>query len=649
MHRLGHNALADAAITLATAWTAWSATALLFFLRYAHLFGGGSDALEWYVRGALLVGATSLLPGVALGFLIRCLLPSRLARLGSAAWLFAAVLAAVAAVPLVMWIAYAQLEVYAFGSREMIGGVAAGLLALALLLAPAAALLFARFVRSTRRLLEVAVVSALAALLVGATRSAPAIPAIEIRETAESSPPSRAFRPNVVLVTLDALRADHLSCYGYARPTSPSIDALARDATLFQRVYAARPKTSPSFASILTGLRPARHGLRVCPSVLADDHVTLAEVLSANGYGTAAWVENPNLQPALGFGQGFTRYEARDGDPQAMTAEMVAWLEAKPREPFFVWRHYVDPHAPYAPPEPYATTFSAKDGSEDDAPIRFNARGSAFGGPLPIKGHEPARPLADYVARYDAEIRFTDDQVGAILSALERTGLRQRSIVVFTSDHGESLGEHDYYFEHGVLAYDGAARVPLLISVPESLGIGALLPRVARAADNVDLYPTILDLCGLAPPAAVDGASLVPRMRGGAGDAGIALFEAGDGDHMGPGWLDSVVDGRWKYVRRRTAWMKHPRSPRDLLFLFNALAEGGLEPDELYDLDADPAETINLVDREAEIAGRLRAELETRLLALPPAPASVLATQPAVASLDERTRAALEQLGYGAR
>jgi arylsulfatase A-like enzyme len=329
--------------------------------------------------------------------------------------------------------------------------------------------------------------------------------------------PSAGTRLNVLLVTIDTLRADHLGLYGYARATSPRLDAFARRAVTFEQAYTYWPKTRGSFVALMSGRRDSQTGYGKTHPVLLDFNPTLAEVLKEAGYRTTAVVDNANVAAQHGYARGFQRYREtwQEKDlptemdrTRAITGEGVAFLEQAPREqPFFLWLHYVNPHAPYTPPPPYDTAFV-------DAAARQGPRLRAVDGFVGGVRKEWAVPGQDrlgyYVAQYDGEIAAVDQEVGRILDALDGSGAATRTVVVVTSDHGESLGEHDYYFDHGQDVFDPSLRIPLLIAVPGQAG-GT---RSAALASTLDLVPTVLDAVKVSYPPDLAGTSLLPALRG---------------------------------------------------------------------------------------------------------------------------------------
>ena len=293
-----------------------------------------------------------------------------------------------------------------------------------------------------------------------------------------------AHPPNVLLITIDTLRWDHVGAYGATGVATPALDSLAARGVRFETAIAHVPLTGPSHASILTGLTPVRHGVRDNGAfVLAPALPTLATKLRAGGYTTAGFISGFPLERRFGFANGFETYDdrlprgrsARDAaaterHADETTDRVIAWLSGRPRPaaaanggaPWFLWVHYFDPHAPYEPPLEYL------------------------------------RKYADHP--YDGEIAFVDAQIGRLFDHLSGRGDLAQTVVLVTADHGESLGEHGED-THGVFIYDATLRVPWIMAGP-GVPAGRVASIVAR---GVDVLPTLLDLAGLAAPPAIDG------------------------------------------------------------------------------------------------------------------------------------------------
>jgi len=417
------------------------------------------------------------------------------------------------------------------------------------------------------------------------------------RDAAPSGGPPR----NVILITVDTLRADHLTSYGYPRETSPAVGELAQAGTLFEHAEAQWPKTGPSFASMFTGQYPQTTGITHDAAVhVPDAYLTLPELFQHLGYSTVAVVSNGVLSSDLGWNTGFDEYLETGRlapEPSDDPAEYRKYLNARrvnqlalpllerhaDDEHLFAWFHYSDPHAPYLLPEDEENPFvgDAWFTGEEIAPLEEGRH-------VVLGDHEELRY---YVASYDANVRFADRHIGELLARADELGLLENALVVFTADHGESLGEHGYYFGHGRLPYEPGAHVPLVVRWPGRVEAGRRIPRVVEL---VDLYPTLLDL--VAPGREVpglEGHSLAPflvddRPEPPADAFRYAFSEAGGGSPTTH--FRTVRDDRWKLVY-------HPPL--------------GSQPRlwELYDLETDPGETENLVETETREFQRLRSVL----------------------------------------
>lgn len=367
--------------------------------------------------------------------------------------------------------------------------------------------------------------------------------------------PRRQIAPrpgsNVIVYVIDTLRADHLGCYGYARPTSPQIDAFARQSVLFANTIAQSSWTRPSTASMLTGQYPNAHGAITLRSGISPNAGTLAERLREHGYRTAAFVTNVNVAPQWGFQRGFDlyRYLAEDERSAAvhvgsdvLNAQAVDWLDARGERPFFLYLHASDPHAPYRPPSPWAERLADPTA---DVPAE---RVDALLGAIRARGEQPTdAEVRALRARYDGEIAFTDDNFGHFLAALRQRGLDDRTLVLLVADHGEEFADHGG-FEHGRTLYDEMIRVPLLVRFPDG---GAAGTRVAGVARQIDILPTVLDYLALPVPAGLPGRSLLSSLD--AGDAGSGRpIDALAATSLGRQSVAAVVTGEWKVIETKT-------------------------------------------------------------------------------------------------
>jgi arylsulfatase len=450
--------------------------------------------------------------------------------------------------------------------------------------------------------------------------------------SAASALASRAPQPrlNVLLITIDALRADHLGAYGYSRPTSPNIDRLARESVRFDRAVSQWPLTSPSFAALMSGTYAHTNGLmRTTAQRMPDRPLMLAELFQAGGYTTRAAVGNVNLARVFNFDQGFDTYRElwREEDQQQTRAMARNGLEllgdASQSRPFFVWLHFFDPHARYQPPKPFDGMF-VKDSHFDPSwrvPLYAESRRNVGGIAANVNLGTEDR-VAYYVAQYDAEIRYVDEQVGILLKALADRGLARNTVVVLTSDHGESLGDHNYFFDHGRFPYDDCVHVPMIVRAP---GIGKPGGVVTSPVQLIDLVPTLLDLTGLPPNPNAEGKSLRRLLAG---------------EHPGGSrWAYAFTESGYAQNYQRSITSEHYK----LVYVPDAGDRRFMKGSELelYDLKADPKETKNLIDEKPEVADRLKRELWSWMSA-----SGNGAAVPAAVPLDHGTEAQLRSLGY---
>jgi len=320
-------------------------------------------------------------------------------------------------------------------------------------------------------------------------------------------------RPNVLLVLVDALRADHLGCYGYDRDTSPFLDQFAGRGVRFENAFAQGSQTKVSMASMLTGLNPPTTKVRTASfrdqadtirsDRLSDKVFTLAEILRTGGYETVGFVTNPHLQDFQGFGQGFDFYQYTlwsELQAEDITRKALDWLDARPvpdePDPFFMYLHFMDVHDPYDPPEPWRGKYVT--GSPDLEPIQFNG---------PAEDEYSAEHIAYSMALYDGQINYWDDSFRELITGLEDQGLLDNTLVVVVSDHGDEFNEHGG-FGHGFTVYDEMIHVPLIMVWPGRLSAGER-PDLVRL---VDMTPTVAGLTGCPlPPIELDGVDLFDK------------------------------------------------------------------------------------------------------------------------------------------
>jgi len=401
---------------------------------------------------------------------------------------------------------------------------------------------------------------------------------------------------NILLITLDTTRADHLSCYSSGKPAggrrsnyakTPHLDALAARGVLFAHATAQVPLTLPSHASLMTGKYPPMHRLRDMEGFALDkSHVTLASTARGSGFATGAFVGSRVLAKQFGLANGFTSYDDDMGrqteeDDQAgvfaerraalVTERALEWLQNNRQSRFFLWVHYFDPHAPYDPPEPYKKIYA----------------------------QDP----------YAGEIAYTDEQVGRLLDGLQPMGLASRTLVAVFGDHGESLGEHGE-MTHGVFLYESTLHVPFIVAGP-GVPRGKVIDEQVR---SIDVLPTLLAFLNLPPAREVQGVSLRPLIESGASvNSNYSYSETlYPRTYMGWSELAAMRTDNWKLIL----------APRP----------------ELYNLKNDPGESQNLISSYPAEADQLRkkiSELEkSRQEKVTPSP------------MDAKTRRQLESLGY---
>jgi arylsulfatase A-like enzyme len=317
-------------------------------------------------------------------------------------------------------------------------------------------------------------------------------------------------RPHIFLVVVDTLRPDHLGCYNYPRQTSPNLDAFAAENTLYQKCFSHAPVTGPSCSSFLTGFLP--HETTILNNATKLPEVpSISKLMKKGGYKSYGVVSNYVLRKKMGFGQGFDLYDDQMDDKEINrgTVERVAEkttdkaieiLDAHTEGPSFMWIHYQDPHGPYTPPPPYDTFFLNPD--QKPLPLQVADKGG-------IPKYQRLGDHTDYhhyVAQYDGEIRYFDDQFGRLLEWLKTNGMYESSMIVFTSDHGEAMGEYNYFFAHGHNLSNNQIHVPLIVKEVNG--------RPGTREDNVqlqDIVPTFLKVGGIAPELPYRGRDLTIR------------------------------------------------------------------------------------------------------------------------------------------
>jgi len=485
---------------------------------------------------------------------------------------------------------------------------------------------------------------------------------------ADCTPRSDAPRRNVILVTVDTLRADHLGCYGSSTVRTPAIDRFAHEGALFERAYAAANSTVPSHLTLLTSLPLSAHGVLTNAGRLTRPVTALPALFAQAGYRTAAVVSAKHLGPEFALGAVLKDLDLYDvprrlsvpSEAQATNERAFQWLRGSCRDPFFLWLHYWDPHMPYVPPPPYDTAYY--DGDATDA--RHDSMSAVTLGwqfyekprlrqilagrasetealeralgvdwsqlraliyePVGLEAYldQPAaalrarRQLEDLAAfararaplqaglsrwlagvrdlrypraQYAGEVSYVDQEIGRLRTGLERMDLAERTVVVITADHGESLGEHGIYFDHAGL-YEETLRVPLIVWAPGVVGGG----RQRRIARGIDVAPTLLALSGLSVPPSMEGRALFAE-----GEVEEVVAESAGRRQI------MIVDGQWKLIRTLASFYYVPAFTREV---------GTVE---LYDLESDPGEERNVASVRPDVANALLRRLEGWLAAHP--------------------------------
>jgi arylsulfatase A-like enzyme len=399
-------------------------------------------------------------------------------------------------------------------------------------------------------------------------------------------------RPNVIIVAADALRADHLSCYGYSRTTSPEIDRFSRDSILFENAVSQAPWTLPSFASLFTSLYPSFHGTTVNDTRLLPSSPTLIGILREAGYTTMACVRNQFVFPRYGFADGFDVFYGSRGTTEHQLSLVGRWLETSPNRPLFLFYHLLIPHAPYEAPAPFAGTFLVPGLPVIDP---SNEALKAF----EEKEQPPTKAELDALrSLYDERILYLDSLVGSLLAQFRRLGLYEDSLIIFVSDHGEQFWEHEHLL-HAHTLYQEEIHVPLILKLPRGRGPVAL--RVSERVLGIDLMPSILDYLKIAPPPDVQGKSVLPLARGEGSREEVVFSEL---NFLG---RTAAFKGRYKYITTDPAAYAQGVLSHGLEG-HRAHRAGALE--EIFDLDKDPGETRNILPDRPDLAGIFRREVK---------------------------------------
>lgn len=362
-------------------------------------------------------------------------------------------------------------------------------------------------------------------------------------------------RANIILALIDALRPDHLSCYGYSRETSPNIDRIAREGVIFTSAISQASWTWPSVSSLFTSLYPSQHQVtKIFGYPLKKSLTTLAEILRGEGYTTGAISTNAGISLLYQFDQGFDSFNEKCMDvwwckgAECMASQILSWLEKNYHSPFFLYLHYNDVHSPFIPPSLFKEVLNESAESDIDR----------------------------LILGYDGEIRYVDYYLGKLLSKLKELGINDNTLLIIMADHGEEFFEHGRQ-NHGPQLYEEVARVPLIFRYPDLFPREKVVKGVVR---SIDIAPTILDVAGISKFKGMEGVSLLSLLSGKNQDLKLTAFSE-TGNLMG--WSrKSLRSKRWKLI-----------------------SDDSASEVELYDLQNDPYETHNLVAEEFELVGDL--------------------------------------------
>lgn len=391
-------------------------------------------------------------------------------------------------------------------------------------------------------------------------------------------------KTNVLLITLDTTRADHLGCYGHTEASTPTLDSLAAKGMLFEDAQSIAPLTLPSHATMLTGLFPREHGLRVNgKSKLGESIPTLATIFKERGYRTGAFVSAFVLDKRFGLNRGFDRYDDEvevqqpganvleaERPADAVTARALDWLNGQANQPFFCWLHYYDPHEPYFPPPAFQGRFQHP---------------------------------------YDGEIAFMDSELAKVIDLLKKRGLMDQTLIVVAGDHGEAFGEHGE-MGHAAFVHEANLHVPLFFVYPKVVGVG----RVKVPVSLVDLFPTILDLFGLPHPDGLKGQSLAGALAGGQPEARTCYAES-EHTYSIHNWAQqrALATDSWKFISSTRL--------------------------ELFDRKKDRGELQNVAANHPDVVKSMMAELYSLYEKMTPA-------APVSVGQNQETARKLESLGY---
>ena len=452
------------------------------------------------------------------------------------------------------------------------------------------------------------------------------------------SGPVAGKRPNLLLISIDTLRADRLGCYGYGRDTSPHIDVLAKEGVLFENAFSSSPKTTPSHMSIMTGLYPRVHNVYMWDqdkqgaysgSILSENIPTLADILKEYGYTNVAFTGGANVAGNIGFGRSFEIY-----DEQADTEAACRWLKNNAEEPFFMFYHTYYTHDPYLAPQPYDKKYDHS--YAGNIPLReelFKELGIREEEPLhgiwqvlhkrfwaKVDVNDPG-DMQHISALYDGCVDYVDNEfIKSLIESLREKGVLDNTLVVLTSDHGEEFLEHGRLLHESL--YGEVTRVPFIMRLPNVLPKGTRIQQLVR---TVDIMPTILDLLGIPCEATVQGVSLLPAIKH---DKELDLVAYADFNDYAPPVVESLRSGSWFYLLDQ-----RQRGGASIPFT------------QMYNAERDPGEAADLAGSLPEVAGQLNTEMSALRIECSKMHEGKAADQE-TATMDQKNIDRLKALGY---
>ncbi|MBN1654927.1 MAG: sulfatase [Deltaproteobacteria bacterium] len=435
-------------------------------------------------------------------------------------------------------------------------------------------------------------------------------------------------QPNLILISIDTLRRDRLGVYGYEKATSPVIDRLAAESVVFDTAISAQTNTAPSHATIFTGLFPGSHGILRNGMRLKEKVPTMASILKEEGYATGGFISGWTLTPHTDLQRGFDEYNAafsgsrREGEITWALAKR--WLRDKGEgeKPFFLFLHLFEPHFPYVPPAQYALRFLPEQSRLEAPDERDNLPG------LKIKLKLEPKEEREYEARYNGEVLFSDIIVERLLNELKRTRIQENTLMILLSDHGETLFEREWVADHGGRVYDEQLRVPLIVHFPDKKWAAR---RIEQQVTLVDVLPTVLDFLRCRKPERLEGRSLLALIKGSERDkAPHPAFSHARPEPVRVPEISARLSKKGLISSIRLPNVKLVEYP---------LESGGWYQ-QLFDLQADPDERVNLAQSKPDLVKKLHQQLAQWRIR------TGVETQSLIPRLSKEIEKGLRSLGY---